>query len=523
MRIVASRLKYLAFGSLVLALGACFFDPKATGPGSQGNPQVQPEGGTPLVDGATGATSGTGGQSGDGIGTGVGGMSVAGAGTSASTSGTGGMGGNGGAPPPPLLADGEECAEDARCKSGHCDHVCCEKGSECCTSVADCTTQGGLGMSCDDRSMCRGSAGKIMCTSEFKCVTINGARNDTACSNRVEANDCGLYPSVFCLGGELQQGAPPCATSCANDSECDREAHCANGACESDKPNGERCTRNEDCAAGFCKNMVNGEGICCGLLGDCCATPDDCPATYRKEATCNDPMSCRGTATMPMCVANICSMMMVRADNGCDGKPGPTCGLYQDITCMADRPNACRTSCTTMGHCDANAYCDGRACQAKKPNGQSCAMNVECTSNHCGNGVCCSQGGECCKTPNDCTMHLEAACDQDPEQCQGSIREPMCENSVCRYGERVPDDRACTGKGNSCSNLRDISCTGMPVQNPTCLTTCTSNDQCDPGLVCVQIEDGSRNCRPPGTGGSSGGPGPGSGNGNNGNGPGGGN
>jgi hypothetical protein len=522
MRIVASRLKYLAFGPLVLALGACFFDPKATGAGTQQNPGIGVDGSVPLLDGSAGVTSGAGGQSGNGIGTGVGGMSVGGAGSSASTSGTGGVGGNAGSPPPPLLADGEECTEDARCKSGHCDHVCCEKGSECCTSDSDCTTQGGLGMSCDDRSMCRGSAGKIMCTKEFKCVTINGARNDTACSNRVEANDCGLYPSVFCLGGELQQGAPACATSCANDSECDVEAHCADGKCESDKPNGERCTRNEDCAAGFCKNMVNGQGICCGLLGDCCATPDDCPATYRKPATCNDPMSCRGTETIPMCMANICSMMTVQANSACDGKPGPTCGLYQDVTCMSGRSNMCRTNCTTMGHCDATAYCDGRACQAKKPVGGTCAMGFECVSGNCGNGVCCGMGRECCKTANDCRSGLDARC-EDQSKCEGTIREPSCENSMCQFGARKEDDRACTGPGDSCGNFKDLVCNGMPEQQ-ACKTSCTTNADCDSGFTCQEVPNAPKTCRMPDTGsgaGNGGGSGPGNGNGN-GNGPGGG-
>jgi hypothetical protein len=485
MWIEASRWKYLAF---VLGLGACFFDPKATGPGTAVNPSNSLDGSAPLLDGASGTgSSGTsGGQSGDGIGTGVGAMSGGGAGTGgpASTSGTGGASADGGTPPPPLLENGNACTEDARCTSGHCDVVCCDKGSECCKTVGDCTTTGGLGMSCDDRSMCRGSAGKITCTSEFKCVTVNGARNDTACSNRVEASDCGLYPSVFCLGGELQQGAPACATSCASDTDCDTDAHCNSGQCETDKPNGEKCTRPEDCTAGFCKNVVNGAGVCCGLVGDCCLTADDCPDTYRQAQMCTDQQACRGFETQAVCIANICSSMMVPADGACNGKPGPTCGLYQDVTCMAGRSNACRTSCTMNAQCDANAYCDGSKCQEKKPVGGVCATLMECQSGNCNNGVCCGQGLECCSTEAQCTMGLDLKCDTQ-DACQGTRKSPTCQNSHCMYGNRLEDDSACKGAAR-CGAFKDVTCTGMPDQNNCTMIPCTTNDECDSNAQCMR-------------------------------------
>jgi hypothetical protein len=517
MRIEASRLKYLAF---VLGLGACFFDPKATGPGSAVNPVNPGDASTPLLDGSS-VTGGSGGQSGDGIGTGVGGMSVggAGAGGPASGSGAGGMGPDGGPPPPPLLMNGEACTDDARCTSGHCDSVCCDKGSECCKVVADCTTQGGLGMSCDDRSTCRGSAGKITCTSEFKCVTVNGARNDRACTNRVEANDCGLYPSVFCLGGELQQAAPACATSCANDGECDTDAHCNMGVCEADKPNGQKCARPEDCAAGFCKNIVNGEGVCCGLVGDCCATPDDCPANYREAATCTDAEMCRGNETRATCIANICSSMMMQANSACDGMPGPLCGFYQDITCMAGRSSQCRTSCTMSSQCDLDvAYCDGRQCLAKKPNGEACTNPMECTTGNCNNGVCCGANQECCKMVSECKMALELKCD-DATQCRGTKRNVTCQQARCMYlSDRVDDDSACTGP-RGCGPYRDSNCDGKPEQFP-CGTSCIGAADCDANAMCVPSSgSGTGTCQVmgamAGSGAGSGGPGGNSGPGGN--------
>lgn len=492
MRIQASRLKYLAFALGLSALGACFFDPKGGGSQLQ-NPVGTEDGSTAGTDSPSSA-SGTGG---DGIG--VGSSGTGGAGASASGSGgqnVGGMSSEPGGPiVPDALANGEKCTEDARCMSGHCDGVCCDKGSECCSTVADCTTSGGLGMSCDDRSSCRGSAGKITCTGEFKCVTIDGARNDTACSNRVEADDCGLYPSVFCLGGELQQGAPPCATSCASDSDCDLNAHCTDGKCEADKPNGQQCKRPEDCTAGICQNIKNGTGVCCGASGDCCTTAADCPDKYRKAPSCTEPQMCKGSETVAVCMLNnICASMQMPNDAACAGMKGPDCGLYQDIMCMPGRANTCKTNCMNMGDCDANAFCDGRTCVEKKPNGGTCTanMNNQCTSNNCTNGVCCAPGIECCKTADDCKMGLQPRCDDD-DACQGSIRRAQCQNSMCTYGERVADDRECKG-ASRCGAYKDRMCNGMSAQD-SCPVTCTSTaTDCDSNAMCVRDDQGRTTC-----------------------------
>lgn len=485
MRNDVSRLKYLAF---VLVLGACFFDPKAVGPGSQTGSQNS-DSGAAGNDGTAGPTNNAGDKAGAGEG-GSGSGAVSG-GTSSGTAGmvaagVGGMSANGGmdTPPPPLLANGESCSDDALCKSGHCDTICCDKGADCCKTVADCATQpGGLGMSCDDRASCRGSAGKITCTPEFKCVTMNGVRNDTACSNRVEANDCGLYPSIFCLGGEMQSGAPPCATSCKNDSECDPEAHCTTeGKCVADLANGEPCKRGEDCAQGLCKDIKNGMGICCGALGYCCKVANDCPDMYRQAPRCNT-QTCTGTELVAQCNGNICNSTTVGNDAACTGMKGPDCGAYADITCMPGRDNRCKNSCANAGDCDSNAFCDAGRCLPKRASGADCSAGPQCMSGNCGNGVCCSPNGTCCKTADQCT-EVDLKCDQ-VNQCQGSRRTATCTNFMCSYSpNRIDDDSACKTGGNNCGEYRDVSCNGMPAQDP-CKTSCTSAADCDSGAQCV--------------------------------------
>jgi hypothetical protein len=174
--------------------------------------------------------------------------------------------------------------------------------------------------------------------------------------------------------------------------------------------------------------------------------------------------------------------MMMQANSACDGMRGPTCGFYQDITCMAAMGNLCRTTCTDSAQCDASAFCDGRQCLAKKPNGEACANAMECTTETCNNGVCCGANQECCKTPADCKLNVDLKC-EDPSECQGTKRSAACQQSRCVYGERVPDDSACTGP-RGCGPYKDGTCDGTPDQF-LCHANCFGPEDCDANAMCV--------------------------------------
>src|SRR5262245_13396895 len=323
--------------------------------------------------------------------------------------------------------DGESCARDAECSSGHCDGFCCAKGSECCLIVSDCTLYAqGVGAACEDRSQCRGAVGKMTCSPDFRCVVSSGVRNDMACSARVEANDCGPYPAVYCSGDPQQTGAPECATDCSDDGGCDEDAHCKDGSCVPDLADGEPCDSPTQCEHGTCKNS-----ICCGSLGDCCKSPKDCPDIYRTAAKCVDQLACSGTERVALCEDNQCASMMKRADAACDGKAGPVCGHYRDIICKSGNAT-CPTSCTDDTGCDDTAFCDAGRCLPKRADGQPCATSNQCSSDNCGNGACCASGMECCRAATQCTQNLDLRCDNKPP-CQGSRRAVTCRNWSCVY------------------------------------------------------------------------------------------
>ena len=138
-----------------------------------------------------------------------------------------------------MRAHGEGCSGDSDCASGHCDVVCCAKGSDCCRTIADCPVdEDGVGRSCSERARCQGVVGEMRCSSDHRCVVKDGVRDDSGCSPRIEANDCGPFPAVYCRGQPRQNGPPPCAATCRDDGGCDLGAHCAAGICLPDSPDG---------------------------------------------------------------------------------------------------------------------------------------------------------------------------------------------------------------------------------------------------------------------------------------------
>jgi hypothetical protein len=265
--------------------------------------------------------------------------------------------------------------------------------------------------------------------------------------------------------------------------------------------NGELCTGAQDCASGVCANAVSGRGICCDKVDHCCVSSQDCSDSYRTRANCNDPENCQGVEKVAVCMANVCTSMIVVSNNACFGISSE-CGAYKDIICTATGKVACQKSCTDSSECDSSSYCAGRECLLRKASGQSCSEVEECLSGNCDKQICCEPSSECCRSIADCTDGLDAKCDLDPTLCQGSAYQAFCENSGCRYStSRGEDDRACAGRGNDCANKKDLQCTGEVTQTSwlQCLeNVCTSASDCDDGLVCAQhAGDSSMRCWPP--------------------------
>ena len=121
-------------------------------------------------------------------------------------------------------ANGEACAANGDCASGHCQNdVCCPAGLVCCT-------------------------GDAVCDGHFSC----------------DLTSFGCHES--CTGGGED-----------DDSACQDGYHCDDDACGEDVVTGS-CDEPSDCASGECFGAPTGS--CCEHAGLCCAADEDCPELF---------------------------------------------------------------------------------------------------------------------------------------------------------------------------------------------------------------------------------------------------
>ncbi|MBI4956547.1 MAG: hypothetical protein HY908_31310 [Myxococcales bacterium] len=126
--------------------------------------------------------------------------------------------------------NGEPCALDDECASGHCpgaDGVCCATACAAAGCVAGVLHEA---EHCDGSGLCAPGTG-TPCPGGFGCLD-----------------------------------AVSCRSSCALDGECaSAAAHCEAGACVPDLPNGGACDEASDCASGACPAD---DDVCCATACD---------------------------------------------------------------------------------------------------------------------------------------------------------------------------------------------------------------------------------------------------------------
>jgi hypothetical protein len=407
------------------------------------------------------------------------------------------VGGAGAVIPPDTYsaADGEACTDDEGCDSGHCSNsICCASG-ECCVTETDCAPTDEAVAACDDERECQGTRGEATCV-RFRCRVEDGVEDDTACDAEIEADDCGLYVSVFC-NGTVDQDEPSCQEQCASDADCDENAHCTAAECVLDVPIGSDCMLDNECADNHCSN-----GVCC-LAGDCCKTPEICDAAiYSLAATCDDPTTCQGTRGLPACEASQCTTAKVDDDSGCDRTVTATmCGDGPGVLCRGGVDQGPPPPCATgmcggffsAPTCNEEAFCWEGECIPDQPNGEGCTGPESCQSGHCQNNVCCSDG-DCCENDSQCPP--VKTCD-DPSMCQGMRQDRRCdtEAGTCvELGEPVEDDSGCSAMptGLDCGLNFATPCSAEESQSPPVAPSdcipCTTTYVCGEGQGRYELE-----------------------------------
>jgi hypothetical protein len=260
--------------------------------------------------------------------------------------------GNGACHPGPNLLgcdDGNPCTQDACAGGVGCSHTPdANLGDDCCLSSEDCGAFA-VASTCDAPDTCQGTRLDPACANHI-CESLS-VPDDTGCVDEV-SDTCGSYPSVLC-GGEEDQQAPACETSCTEDSECDADTHCDDGNCVPDVELGDGCDEDSDCGSGICQAEACCSEVCsdegCGIAacdgsGACLFHQDG------NQHGCDVCQGCDGAGScsnLTVDGAEATALGCNSGDEGCRKCDGSGCGFYtsgQHLCAQGD-------TCNGQGQC----------------------------------------------------------------------------------------------------------------------------------------------------------------------------
>ena len=402
----------------------------------------------------------------------------------------------------PKVGSGKACAGASDCGSGlFCtDGVCCGvttcgTGKSCATVPGTCTTNNGGACGVD------GDCGSGHC--------IDGVCCDTTCNGQCQACDVTGKVGTCSPTTGIPHGTRAKCSSAGTDPTC-------GAACDgSDTTKCNFPSASTACGAATCKDGHETHVSSCDGGGNCGDTPKACTpyacGTTACNVTCTVDTQC---ASSDFCESGLC-IPKKGLGTVCSGPTACGAGLHcTDGYCCGD------ASCGTGGTCGFF----GHEGTCVKTNGATCAIDGDCGSNHCVDGVCCDSkcDGQCeaCDVPDSTTgrpgkcipvkgkVHGKrvacadgggdvcagASCDgNDTTKCATfSGSEISCRPASCKDGV-LTTPAQCNGKG-ACPDLVTAKCDGFvcTADGKGCESSCADDTKCIPGYVCG---DGGK-CKP---------------------------
>ena len=417
--------------------------------------------------------------------------------------------------------------------SGDCHVIVCDGAGGTKSNVDDTDPQGD-GNPCTDDICVNGNlthpfkasntpcGGGLVCNATGQCV---GCVSDANCTPPQTCNPspCGMPLTCACCPKNCAQLSATCGSwpdSCGGMQQCNNNTKDGNetdvdcgggGGCTVKCGQGKKCNGAGDCTSGFCVEGVCCNGACNSACQSCLAANkvsgadgtcgnikagmdpknqcvDQGQATCATDGQCDGAGACRYYATGSVCVpascanmttlnkADTCTAAHTCMDNGTQG-----CGNY---ICTN---SACKTTCSGNADCANNTfYCAAPNCMPKKPDGQLCGSNGECTNGNCVDGVCCNNpcGSTCmaCNVAGNfgvCTNIPSGMIDTSPA-CSGAY---ACDGmGACKANLGQP----CSG-GSDC--LSSYCIDGFCCNN-TCVGVCRACNVSGMHGTCTPTPDG---------------------------------
>jgi hypothetical protein len=446
----------------------------------------------------------------------------------------------------PLVTAGGKCLRDSQCGTGICvDTVCCNArctgqceacdvtGSEgTCSPVPSGPPHKGRPLCVTDDTVCGGQCNG---TSRDACVYAGPGKvchPPTCAAGKAGIAEycegtgkCPAQETIDCKGPCVRS---LCGDECATDQQCSLLQFCLAGQCVPQRDNGQPCTSQGQCSSSYCVDGVCCSAACSGQCQACdvtgsegtCAAVVGPPRGVRAPCVSNDKTcegSCDGSksdgCTYPgvstVCTPAKCATGVATLAQTCAGDG--SCGPLQEQVCAPYVCGGakCAGNCTADTDCPGGNYCSADVCVTKLLPGTPCAGASQCGTNFCVDGVCCDKtcGRQCeaCNAPSSVgrcvtvvgrphgvrpTCGGTAACEglcngTDPNVCRFPATLTACGDDFCATGvTRLAP--TCNGAGTCIASDTQDCFPGACNQAGTgCAATCTTQDDCGPGLVCT--------------------------------------
>jgi hypothetical protein len=367
--------------------------------------------------------------------------------------------------PQTYCARDSECPADQYCTGGTCQPRDSSRPDGACTAHADCTA----GMFCN---VVTGHC--VQCLNEDHCDVGLICRADGTCGTNTGCAtnaDCGALKCDTATHGCVQ---------CLTSGDCPSGQTCRGNQCFTSGNTDPVCTQQTQCDA---------YGKICDATGHCtaCTTTAQCGAnrtctggqcvsssTPPGDGSCQTMADCGGQA----CFLNMC--MPCFSDFMCISLDDLMSGVMK--ICDTNTLTCINPQCQTANECAAGEGCYSGHCGA-------CVEDSECRS-----GEVCNPSTGVCGDPN---VNPPTGCTSNAGCTGGQV----CVATAC---VNCTSSAQCTG-GQTCG--ADGRCTtGTPPTPGDFGATCTTSDECKPGLTCLTASSGNkctRTCIGSGKGGDS--------------------